>query len=126
MRLRHVGLTCGSEENSDRFYRDLLGLEKSAVKTLPARLSEAIFNLDAELRIINYTGENVHFEIFITRQLIDQDGRIEHACLEVADLESFLEKCHAMEVEISQISKGEKILTFIKDFDGNLFEITRK
>jgi hypothetical protein len=31
-----------------------------------------------------------------------------------------------MEVEISQIPKGDKTLTFIKDYDGNLFEIKQK
>jgi hypothetical protein len=28
-------------------------------------------------------------------------------------------------VEITQIPKGDRTLTFIKDFDGNLFEIKR-
>ena len=126
MLLRHVGLTCSSEENSDKFYRDLLGLKKSGPKTLPAELSRAIFNFDAELQIINYMDENVHFEIFIHSQNRHHAGLIEHSCLDVGDLEIFLEKCRAMEVEISQIPKGDKTLTFIKDYDGNLFEIKQK
>jgi len=44
MLLRHVGLICSSEENSDKFYQDLLGLNKSEPKTLPSDLSKAIFN----------------------------------------------------------------------------------
>ena len=59
MHLRHVGLTCSSEENADKFYRDLLGLKKSEPKTLSADLSRAIFNLDIELQLINYTDENI-------------------------------------------------------------------
>jgi catechol 2,3-dioxygenase-like lactoylglutathione lyase family enzyme len=123
MLLRHLGLTCSSEKNSDKFYKDLLGLEKSKPKTLPAALCRAIFNLDDALQIINYTGENVHFEIFIHTLIGHSAGRIEHACLEVGDLESFLQKCRAMDLELLQIPKRNKILTFIKDFDGNLFEI---
>jgi catechol 2,3-dioxygenase-like lactoylglutathione lyase family enzyme len=123
MRLRHVGLACSSEKNSDKFYRDLLRLEKSGPKILPRELVKAIFNLDDELQLINYMDTNVHFEIFIHSSNSNHAGLIEHSCLDVGDLESFLQKCRAMGVEISQIPKGEKILTFVRDYDGNLFEI---
>jgi catechol 2,3-dioxygenase-like lactoylglutathione lyase family enzyme len=46
-----------------------------------------------------------------------------HVCLEVDDLQDFLKKCRDLDVEISQIPKGDRTLTFIRDFDGNLFEI---
>ena len=123
MRLRHAGLTCSSEENSDQFYKDLLGLNKSAPKTLPADLSLAIFNLDTELKMINYMDDNVHFEIFIVKQFHAPQNRIDHLCLEVDDLDEFMAACRSMQVEIARIPKGDKTLTFIKDFDGNLFEI---
>jgi len=125
MDLRHVGLTCGSEENSDKFYKDLLGLEKSGARTLPASLSKSIFNLDAELVIINYLNEDLHFEIFITDRSKDSSRQIEHLCLEVDDLSVFLNKCDSLGVEVARIPKGDKMLTFIKDFDGNLFEIKK-
>ena len=54
MLLKHAGLPCSTEENADKFYRDLLGLNKSEPKTLPSDLSKTIFNLDAELLMINY------------------------------------------------------------------------
>jgi catechol 2,3-dioxygenase-like lactoylglutathione lyase family enzyme len=126
MLLRHVGLICSSEENSDKFYQDLLGLNKSEPKTLPSDLSKAIFNLDAELPIINYMDRNVYFEIFITSENKRNNLNIEHLCLEVDDLTGFIDKCRSLNVEITQIPKGDKTLTFIKDFDGNLFEIKDK
>jgi catechol 2,3-dioxygenase-like lactoylglutathione lyase family enzyme len=124
MLLRHAGLTCSTEDSADRFYRDLLGLNKSEPKTLPADLSQAIFNLDAELQMVNYMNEHIHFEIFITNQSTTSQRQVEHLCLEVDDLSDFLENCRTLNVEINQIPKGHKTLTFIKDFDGNLFEIT--
>ena len=123
MLLRHVALACSSENNSDRFYKDLLGLQKSEPKILPAALSRAIFNIDAELVMINYQNEPVHFEIFITGHSVNRSRQIEHTCLEVDDLPSFLKKCNELGVEISQIPKGDRTLTFIRDYDGNLFEI---
>ena len=125
MLLKHVGLTCSSEGKADKFYRDLLGLKKSEPKTLTSDLSKAIFNLDAELQLINYLDENIHFEIFISDQINITPNPIDHQCLEVDDLAGFIEKCRSIEVEVARIPKGDKTLTFIKDFDGNLFEILR-
>ena len=123
MLLKHVGLTCRSVENSDKFYKDLLELKKSEPKSLPAELSRAIFDLDADLQIIDYMDENIHFEIFVTNQFSTSSRQIEHLCLEVSDLAVFIEKCRNLNVDVAQIPKGDKTLIFIKDFDGNLFEI---
>jgi catechol 2,3-dioxygenase-like lactoylglutathione lyase family enzyme len=123
MLLKHAGLTCSAEDKADKFYQDLLGLNKSEPKILPSDLSKAIFNVNAELSIINYLDENVHFEIFITNRIGNNSEQIAHLCLEVDDLSGFIEKCRSMSVEVALIPKGAKTLTFIKDFDGNLFEI---
>ena len=123
MRFRHIALTCSSEETADRFYRDLLGLKKTETKTLPAELSRAIFNLDAQIKIINYLEENVHFEIFITGRIDKSSIQIAHTCLEIDNQTGFIEKSEKMGVDISQIPKEDAMLTFIRDFDGNLFEI---
>ena len=123
MHIKHVALACTSERKADTFYANLLGLNKSEVKTLPLELSKAIFNLDRELVIINYLDDKVHFEIFITPAAEENSPQIEHTCLEVGDLDGFLEKCNKLNLDIAQIPKGDKILTFIRDFDGNLFEI---
>ncbi|MEE4264567.1 MAG: VOC family protein [Desulfobacteraceae bacterium] len=123
MRLKHVGLTSSSEETADTFYADLLGLTKSEPKALDLELSKAIFNVDSELVMVNYQNDMSHFEIFITGERIGNRRPIEHICLEIGNLEEFLEKCRGLNVDIARIPKGDKTLTFIKDFDGNLFEI---
>lgn len=126
MILKHVALVCGSKENSDKFYEQLLGLTKINSKILPRELSRQIFDLDSELQIINYADDNIHFEIFINSKASIDVKRIEHVCLEIEDMAAFIKKCRAMEAEILQIPKGDKFLTFIWDYDGNLFEIKAK
>jgi len=123
MILQHVALTCSSEEKADKFYQDLLGLQKSEPKIIPPALSKALFDLNSELKIINYLDENLHFEIFFFDQTSGGAKRIDHACLQVDDLEALLEKCRTLQVKIVQAPKGDKLLTFISDDDGNLFEI---
>jgi len=123
MILKHVGLACSSEYNADKFYQTLLGLKKSAPKRLPLDLSRAIFGIEAELKVINYISEDLHCEIFISSRIDNKYGQMAHLCLEVGDLSEFLQECRSLGVEISRIPKGDGFLTFVKDFDGNLFEI---
>lgn len=121
--VKHVALVCGSEDNSDRFYNQLLGLTRLNSKTLPAALSRQIFDLDSELKIINYADDDIHFEIFIDGSPREDRTVIEHICLEIEDVAALIEKCYTMGVTNLQIPKGDSLLVFIKDFDGNLFEI---
>ena len=123
MILRHIALTCSSEEKSDKFYKILLGLQKSEPKAIPPALSKALFDINSELKIINYCNEYLHFEIFFTRHNNSSIKRIEHVCLEVDNLAAFLEKCHTLQVKTVQVPKEDKLITFISDDDGNLFEI---
>ena len=126
MNLQHVALTCSSEKNADNFYGKLLGLEKSAPKTLPSSLSKAIFNIESDLTMVNYMNESVRFEIFIYDHLQRNDSRIEHVCLEVNDLDEFLERCRSLGVKFWRVPKGESVVTFVSDEDGNLFEMKQK
>lgn len=125
MHIKHVALACTSESKADTFYANLLGLTKSEPKILPLDLSRAIFNVDSELVMINYQDDRVHFEIFIAPSDRGNNPKIEHTCLEVDDLDEFLAKCRKLNVDVSRIPKADKTLTFIRDFDGNLFEIKR-
>ena len=68
------------------------------------RSSAAIF-----LGIYNYA--NINSRLF------------DHVCFKVESLEEFLEKCRRSNVEIIRVPKGDYLVTFIKDFDGNLFEL---
>ncbi|MBL7181013.1 MAG: VOC family protein [Desulfobacterales bacterium] len=131
MILKHVALVCTSEDNSDRFYEHLLGLTKISSKFLSKKLSEQIFDIDSEYKIVNYANDSVRFEIFIRIQgncVERKDYKtVEHVCIEVEGLVAvFLAKCRMLGIKVLQIPKGDKIVTLIRDYDGNLFEINAK
>ncbi len=126
MSTAHVGLVCSSENNADMFYRDLLGLTKAEPKKLAQDLTKALFNLETELTIINYTGKGSHFEVFVNSLSVRKEQPVEHVCVEVEDLSGFLNKGRAMQMKILQVPKGEGVLSFISDPDGNLFELKEK
>jgi len=143
MNLLHVALASGSEENADKFYRDLLGLRKAAPKALSSSLARAIFNIDSDFSMINYMDESVHFEVFVkTGEILtgsDEDPagsgdashaggnrRIDHVCLQVEDLGEFLQKCRNMGIGVTRVPRRDYVVTFISDYDGNIFEIKQK
>ena len=123
MVVKHSGLVCKDEKNADKFYRDLLGLTKSEPKILQKDLSQKIFDIHSELKMINYTSDDVHFEIFIYNQEKNKTGIIEHICLEMDEREKFLSKCESMGIKVNKIQKEQKTLIFIWDFDYHLYEI---
>lgn len=126
MFLNHIALLCSSEENSDRFYQGVLGLKKMQSKVVAADLSEKIFKLKRSYPLVNYANDHLKFEIFISEQKDIEDRRISHVCLDIGNMDIFLAKCREMNVEINRITKGESLYIFIKDYDGNLFEIKEK
>lgn len=131
MRLNHVALVCGSEQNSDQFYRELLGLNKIESKTVPAELCKAIFGVEQAFQLIKYGNDDFMFEVFIASDPDPTPPRsssrlIEHTCLEVDAIDAFLNACAESGVEIRKIPKPHGHIVFIKDFDGNLFEIKEK
>ena len=126
MDLLHVGLTSSSEQRANAFYVDLLGLKRAEPKVLPAEICRAIFGIDRDLTIINYVGKSAHFEVFICGAAPTPARPVAHACIAVENLPEFLRKCDALNVEVIRARKGESLITFIKDGDGNLFEIKQK
>ena len=123
MKVRHCGLACRSEETADRFYETFLGLKKSERKSVPAALSGPLFGLPCDLAVLNYAGDEVHFEVFIHEGERPAAGSPTHICLEVENLDAFLERCRAMGVPVIRAPRGDRWITFIQDYDGNLFEI---
>ena len=125
MKLHHVALVCRSQENADRFYEGILGLRKIKSFMLGKDLAEQIFEIPRECRVILYGNDHFAAEVFVADPAPGKVTPFVHLCLEVEDREEFVKRCEAMHVEVNRIPKGDALLTFIKDYDGNLFEIKK-
>ncbi len=126
MDLVHVALASGSEDRADGFFVGLLGLTKAGPKVVAADVCRAIFGIGRELTAIVYTGGSARFEVFICPDAPAPTERVEHVCIAVDNLPEFLGKCEQRQVPIIRVPKGGALITFIKDPDGNLFEIKAK
>lgn len=126
MILSHVALTCSSEDNCDRFYKDILGLNKVRSFVVSSELVLNIFGMEGECRVIDYRNDELAFEIFLVGGVEVERG-FNHVCLEVEDRDGLIEKCIEMGFQVVKLPKGsDDIYLFIRDFDGNLFEVKKR
>jgi catechol 2,3-dioxygenase-like lactoylglutathione lyase family enzyme len=123
VRLIHAGLVSRSEERADRFFGDVLGLEKTRKSELPAELAKPLFGVEAGCEIVYYEGEDLVLEVFLTGRPEVAPQRISHLCLEVASRSELLARCAEAGVAVRQARKGDRAVVFIEDGDGNLYEI---
>lgn len=123
MNLNHIALVSASEAHADRFFQTCLGLNKTASKVLPVELSEQVFNRREEFQLLYYSNDSLAFEVFISKQRDLIDNPLAHICINVKDRELFAEKCEGEGLVVLRIPKGDSLLIFIKDYDGNAYEI---
>ncbi|MDQ1334177.1 MAG: hypothetical protein QG552_1127 [Thermodesulfobacteriota bacterium] len=123
MKLNHVALVASSQEHADRFYEGLLKLKKIKVSRLTRDLAVQVFGFDLECPFILYGNEQFGLEVFVTDQMAVGSMTVSHICLQVEDREAFITECRSAGVEVLLIPRGESQLCFVRDLDGNLFEI---
>jgi catechol 2,3-dioxygenase-like lactoylglutathione lyase family enzyme len=126
VRLVHAGLVSSSEDKADRFFGGVLGLEKTRRSELPAELADRLFGVDEGCQIVYYGSGDLELEVFLIGLPPTAGSRIGHLCLEVASRADLLERCAAMGVAVRQAPKGDSLIVFIEDEDGNLFEIKER
>ena len=126
MKLNHIALAVSREENADLFYGRLLGLKKVRTKTVSQDLAKTVFDLAQEYKVLDYADEELRFELFIDPGFKVHVAHPAHLGLDVDDREDFKSRASALGFEVRQVPKGDRLLLFVKDFDGNLFEIKAK
>ncbi len=123
MKLHHVAVVCSSRENADRFYGGILGLQQTKTSVLNKELAEKIFDTDLECEFMLYGNENFTIEVFVIPAAQQKITPVAHLCLEVDNKEEFARNCQAKGLGTKIIPRGDALLVFVKDYDGNLFEI---
>ncbi len=123
MKLNHVALVCSSEQRADDFYEGVLELRKMKSFLLSRELARQIFEIEGECQVFVYGNSLFTVEVFLAKPAPGRETSFEHICVEVKNIEKFVNRCEAMQVEVNRVPKGDRLLTFVKDYDGNLFEI---
>lgn len=119
----HYAVFSASEEKSDRFYIELLEMEKKYKFNVQADLIYKIFGLKQEFEVIRYGKNGVDIEVFITDKMEKRDN-IGHLGIKMGNRDTILNKAKKMGYSVTKIEKSDGTYNlFIKDNSGNLFEI---
>ncbi len=124
MELNHIALTVTNHQEITNFYQDILGFQTMRVFDLKEELSEKIFGIPVDVAIAVLTRDELSLEIFISDTPI-KNG-FGHICLNVEKRDGIIRKAKAMNYKVVSVDRGSYDLVFIKDKNGNLFELKEK
>ena len=125
MKLEHVALASNSEIESDKFFIELLGCEKTRSFTVSNDLMEQFFEVSKEQPVVRYEKDSVSFEVFITQDNSMARDTFTHACIVVENRDELLKKANSMNLKTIKVPRknSDSYYLFIKDFWGNMWEV---
>lgn len=124
MKLEHIALTISDIEEVRNFYVDILEMKELKTFILKNELAQKIFNINKDTYAFFLQKDDLFLEIFISDEKIKQG--FNHICFAVKNRESLVNKSKAQNYKCIRIERGFSDLIFIKDKNGNIFEIKEK
>jgi methylmalonyl-CoA/ethylmalonyl-CoA epimerase len=125
MQLNHIGVINKSEEQALQFYEDFLGLEKTKEILLSPELSEQLFSLSKEIKVLVFEKYGIKIEVFIS-DFQPAHPNFTHFGIMLDNFSEITEKAKRFNVDIIIGKHKEKTVYFLKDFSGNFIEIKQK
>lgn len=124
-KLEHIAVSAKTEEQADRFFIELLGLNKTRAFSVAAELTREFFRVEREIRVIRYSNGVLDVEVFVTEDDSCSKDLYTHSCLVVEDRDAFENRARSMGLDTTHVPKkgSDSYYLFIKDFFGNIYEI---
>lgn len=125
MKIDHVAVSSNTEEDSDKFFIELLAMKKERAFVVSDDLMEQFFGVRKEQKIVRYGNDEVSVEAFITNDNSKVIDRFTHICLIIEDREKLIEKAKKLNFEVIKVPRknSDGFYLFLKDHFGNLYEI---
>ena len=125
MKIDHVAVSSNTEEDSDRFFIELLAMKKERAFVVSDDLMEQFFGVRKEQKIVRYGNDEVSVEAFITNDNSKVIDRFTHICLIIEDREKLIEKAKEFNFKVIKVPRknSDGFYLFLKDHFGNLYEI---
>ncbi|MFX1498315.1 MAG: VOC family protein [Promethearchaeota archaeon] len=125
MKIDHIAVSANSEEESDRFFINLLGLKKDKIFTVSEDLMEKFFGIRKQQMVARYSNEDVKLEVFITNNNNILKDKYTHVCFIIKDRDYIMVRAKNLGFEVIKVARkgSDNYYLFIKDSFGNLYEI---
>lgn len=123
MFLNHVGVVNRTAEEAERFYGRFLGMHIVKDFVVSAELSDALFSVHEDIRMMVFGTGDQKVEVFIYPRYVRESPAIAHFGLFVDNFDELLKRADNHGVKVVTGSQQEKTVYFVKDFSGNMVEI---
>jgi catechol 2,3-dioxygenase-like lactoylglutathione lyase family enzyme len=128
MDCHHIGLFTKDPQRLIQYYTQKLGFVEGGARVLSPELTEQIFGIRDECRLIKLTQDQAAIEIFtpLHSDLVDSSPRTagyNHWALEVEDKEAYVQLLEERDVPVTKIDHQGRKLYFISDPEGNRIEL---
>ena len=125
LKIEHVALASNSEVNSDKFYMNLLKLQKIKSFTVSKDLMNQFFGVDKDQEVIRYSNDFMNIEVFIINGNDKSFDKFTHTCIIVEDRDKLVTDARIKGYQVIKVPRegSDNYYLFIKDDFGNLFEI---
>ncbi len=125
MNIEHIAVASNSEEESDKFFINLLGLKKSRTFVVSSDKMVQFFGVSKEHKAIRYDEAHISVEVFITGDDTKARDIFTHPCLLVDNRDELVRKAKEMQFQVIQVPRtdSDSYYLFIKDDFQNLYEI---
>lgn len=121
MKLEHIALSVSDYKEIEKFYTNILGMKQIKNFVLRKELADNIFDINEEITVFLLQNDELIFEIFITTGY--RKKAFDHICISIKNREKFIDKVLLNGYNVIRIEREIFDLIFIKDKDGNIFEI---
>lgn len=125
IKFEHIAVGYNSEEEADKFFIDLLRLNKIRSKSVPYDLMEKFFGINQEQKFVVYGKDDFNFEVFITNDTSKAKDLFTHSCLLIENRDEFVTRATSMNFDIVKVPRNHDTgyYLFIRDAFQNLYEI---
>ena len=121
MELEHKALSVSDYKEIEKFYINVLGMKQIKNFVLRKELTSNIFEINEDINVYLVQKDRVVFEIFVTTE--NRKQTFDHICISIKNREKFITKVLLNGYKVIRIERELFDLIFIKDKDGNIFEI---
>jgi hypothetical protein len=125
MKIEHVAVASNFEEDSDKFFINLLGLKKSRSFVVSKDKMEQFFGVSKEQDVIRYESSHMSVEVFLTKDDTKARDIFTHSCLLVSNRDELVDKAKKMNFPVIKVPRtdSDSYYLFLKDNYNNLYEI---
>ena len=126
MKLDHIAVAATSEEESDRFFINLLDLEKTRSFAVSDELMNKFFGVNKEHNLIRYEKDGLSVEVILTEDNSKASDVFTHNCLLVENPEVFINMASSMGFKTVKVPRKDTgFYYFVRDAYSNLYEIKK-